>query len=133
MNTIFHKEIISYNKELYNRHNMDESDAFFEDTIYAEKERTKVYKKAFIIKKTNGKGLLLNLSEHTIIISLIKHINKLLRSLDKLAQVAFNLNIDPETDLKSIKEVLTSNHSSYKGLLIDETKSSITDDSIIHR
>ena len=132
VNTIFHKEIISYNKELYNRHNMDESDAFFEDTIYAEKERTKVYKKLYY-KEGEWKRFTADLSEHTIIISLNKHINKLLRSLDKLAQVAFNLNIDPETDLKSIKEVLTSNHSSYKGLLIDETKSSITDDSIIQQ
>lgn len=132
VNTIFHKEIISYNKELYNRHNMDESDAFFEDTIYAEKERTKVYKKLYY-KEDEWKRFTADLSEHTIIISLNKHINKLLRSLDKLAQVAFNLNIDPETDLKSIKEVLTSNHSSYKGLLIDETKSSITDDSIIQQ
>ena len=132
VNTIFHKEIISYNKELYNRHNMDESYAFFEDTIYAEKERTKVYKKLYY-KEGEWKRFTADLSEHTIIISLNKHINKLLRSLDKLAQVAFNLNIDPETDLKSIKEVLTSNHSSYKGLLIDETKSSITDDSIIQQ
>lgn len=132
VNTIFHKEIISYNKELYNRHNMDESDAFFEDTIYAEKERTKVYKKLYS-KEDEWKRFTAELSENTIIISLNKHINKLLRSLDKLAQVAFNLNIDPETDLKSIKEVLTSNHSSYKGLLIDKTKSSITDDSIIQQ
>ena len=36
----FHKEIISYNKELYNRHNMvDVDDAFFEDTIDARKEK----------------------------------------------------------------------------------------------
>jgi hypothetical protein len=132
VNTIFHKEIISYNKELYNRHNMDESDAFFEDTIYAEKERTKVYKKLYS-KEGEWKRFTAELSRNTIIISLNKHINKLLRSLDKLVQIAFNLNIDPGKDLASIKEVLTSNHFSFKEISIDEAKSSITDNSIIQQ
>lgn len=132
VNTIFHKEIISYNKELYNRHNMDESDAFFEDTIYAEKERTKVYKKLYS-KEGEWKRFTAELSRNTIIISLNKHINKLLRSLDKLVQIAFNLNIDPGKDLASIKEVLTSNHFFFKEISIDEAKSSITDNSIIQQ
>ena len=132
VNTIFHKEIISYNKELYNRHNMDESDAFFEDTIYAEKERTKVYKKLYS-KEGEWKRFTAELSRNTIIISLNKHINKLLRSLDKLVQVAFNLNIDPEKDLASIKEVLTKKHISFKEISFDEAKSSITDESIIQQ
>lgn len=48
-------------------------------------------------------------------------------------QIAFNLNIDPGKDLASIKEVLTSNHFSFKEISIDEAKSSITDNSIIQQ
>lgn len=59
VNTIFHKEIISYNKELYNRHNMDESDAFLKILFMLKKKGLK-YIKSFILKKANGKGLLLN-------------------------------------------------------------------------
>ena len=133
VNTIFHKEIISYNKELYNRHNMvDVDDAFFEDTIDARKERDEVYKK-LSSREGEWKRFTAELSKGTIIISLNKHINKLLRSLDKLVQIAFNLNIDPGKDLASIKEVLTSNHFSFKEISIDEAKSSITDNSIIQQ
>ena len=133
VNTIFHKEIISYNKELYDRHNMvDVDDAFFEDTIDARKERDEVYKK-LSSREGEWKRFTAELSKGTIIISLNKHINKLLRSLDKLVQIAFNLNIDPGKDLASIKEVLTSNHFSFKEISIDEAKSSITDNSIIQQ
>lgn len=133
VNTIFHKEIISYNKELYDRHNMvDVDDAFFEDTIDARKERDKEYKKLYS-REGEWKRFTAELSKSTIIISLNKHINKLLRSLDKLVQIAFNLNIDPGKDLASIKEVLTSNHFSFKEISIDEAKSSITDNSIIQQ
>lgn len=133
VNTIFHKEIISYNKELYNRHNMvDVDDAFFEDTIDARKERDEEYKKLYS-REDEWKRFTAELSGNTIIISLNKHINKLLRSLDKLVQVAFNLNIDPEKDLASIKEVLTKKHISFKEISFDEAKSSITDESIIQQ
>ena len=132
VNTIFHKEIISYNKELYNRHYMDANDAFFEDTINAIKERDEEYKKLYS-REDEWKRFTAELSGNTIIISLNKHINKLLRSLDKLVQIAFNLNIDPGKDLASIKEVLTSNHFSFKEISIDEAKSSITDNSIIQQ
>lgn len=133
VNTIFHKEIISYNKELYNRHNMvDVDDAFFEDTINAIKERDEEYKKLYS-REDEWKRFTAELSGNTIIISLNKHINKLLRSLDKLVQVAFNLNIDPEKDLASIKEVLTKKHISFKEISFDEAKSSITDESIIQQ
>lgn len=132
VNTIFHKEIISYNKELYNRHYMDVNDAFFEDTIDARKERDEEYKKLYS-REDEWKRFTAELSGNTIIISLNKHINKLLRSLDKLVQIAFNLNIDPGKDLASIKEVLTSNHFSFKEISIDEAKSSITDNSIIQQ
>ena len=133
VNTIFHKEIISYNKELYDRHNMvDVDDAFFEDTIDARKERDEVYKE-LSSREGEWKRFTAELSKGTIIISLNKHINKLLRSLDKLVQIAFNLNIDPGKDLASIKEVLTSNHFSFKEISIDEAKSSITDNSIIQQ
>ena len=132
VNTIFHKEIISYNKELYNRHYMDANDAFFEDTINAIKERDEEYKKLYS-REDEWKRFTAELSGNTIIISLNKHINKLLRSLDKLVQVAFNLNIDPEKDLASIKEVLTKKHISFKEISFDEAKSSITDDSIIQQ
>jgi len=132
VNTIFHKEIISYNKELYNRHNMDANDAFFEDTINAIKERDEEYKKLYS-REDEWKRFTAELSGNTIIISLNKHINKLLRSLDKLVQVAFNLNIDPEKDLASIKEVLTKKHISFKEISFDEAKSSITDESIIQQ
>ena len=132
VNTIFHKEIISYNKELYNRHYMDANDAFFEDTINAIKERDEEYKKLYS-REDEWKRFTAELSGNTIIISLNKHINKLLRSLDKLVQVAFNLNIDPEKDLASIKEVLTKKHISFKEISFDEAKSSITDESIIQQ
>ncbi|WP_449031615.1 hypothetical protein [Prevotella histicola] len=132
VNTIFHKEIISYNKELYNRHYMDVNDAFFEDTINAIKERDEEYKKLYS-REDEWKRFTAELSGNTIIISLNKHINKLLRSLDKLVQVAFNLNIDPEKDLASIKEVLTKKHISFKEISFDEAKSSITDESIIQQ
>lgn len=132
VNTIFHKEVISYNKELYNRHYMDANDAFFEDTINAIKERDEEYKKLYS-REDEWKRFTAELSENTIIISLNKHINKLLRSLDKLVQVAFNLNIDPEKDLVSIKEVLTKKHFSFKEISFDEAKSSITDESIIQQ
>ena len=132
VNTIFHKEIISYNKELYNRHYMDANDAFFEDTINAIKERDEEYKKLYS-REDEWKRFTAELSGNTIIISLNKHINKLLRSLDKLVQVAFNLNIDPEKDLASIKEVLTKKHFSFKEISFDEAKSSITDESIIQQ
>ena len=132
VNTIFHKEIISYNKELYNRHYMDANDAFFEDTINAIKERDEEYKKLYS-REDEWKRFTAELSGNTIIISLNKHINKLLRSLDKLVQVAFNLNIDPEKDLVSIKEVLTKKHFSFKEISFDEAKSSITDESIIQQ
>lgn len=132
VNTIFHKEIISYNKELYNRHYMDVNDAFFEDTIEARKERDEEYKKLYS-REDEWKRFTAELSRNTIIISLNKHINKLLRSLDKLVQIAFNLNIDSGKDLVSIKEVLTSNHFSFKEISIDEAKSSITDNSIIQQ
>lgn len=132
VNTIFHKEIISYNKELYNRHYMDANDAFFEDTINAIKERDEEYKKLYS-REDKWKRFTAELSGNTIIISLNKHINKLLRSLDKLVQVAFNLNIDPEKDLASIKEVLTKKHISFKEISFDEAKSSITDESIIQQ
>ena len=132
VNTIFHKEVISYNKELYNRHYMDANDAFFEDTINAIKERDEEYKKLYS-REDEWKRFTAELSGNTIIISLNKHINKLLRSLDKLVQVAFNLNIDPEKDLASIKEVLTKKHFSFKEISFDEAKSSITDESIIQQ
>lgn len=132
VNTIFHKEVISYNKELYNRHYMDANDAFFEDTINAIKERDEEYKKLYS-REDEWKRFTAELSGNTIIISLNKHINKLLRSLDKLVQVAFNLNIDPEKDLVSIKEVLTKKHFSFKEISFDEAKSSITDESIIQQ
>lgn len=132
VNTIFHKEINSYNKELYNRHYMDVNDAFFEDTIDARKERDEEYKKLYS-REDEWKRFTAELSGNTIIISLNKHINKLLRSLDKLVQIAFNLNIDSRKDLASIKEVLTSNHFSFKEISIDEAKSSITDNSIIQQ
>lgn len=132
VNTIFHKEVISYNKELYNRHYMDANDAFFEDTINAIKERHEEYKKLYS-REDEWKRFTAELSGNTIIISLNKHINKLLRSLDKLVQVAFNLNIDPEKDLASIKEVLTKKHFSFKEISFDEAKSSITDESIIQQ
>lgn len=132
VNTIFHKEVISYNKELYNRHYMDANDAFFEDTINAIKERDEEYKKIYS-REDEWKRFTAELSGNTIIISLNKHINKLLRSLDKLVQVAFNLNIDPEKDLVSIKEVLTKKHFSFKEISFDEAKSSITDESIIQQ
>lgn len=132
VNTIFHKEVISYNKELYNRHYMDANDAFFEDTINAIKERHEEYKKLYS-REDEWKRFTAELSGNTIIISLNKHINKLLRSLDKLVQVAFNLNIDPEKDLVSIKEVLTKKHFSFKEISFDEAKSSITDESIIQQ
>ena len=132
VNTIFHKEVISYNKELYNLHYMDANDAFFEDTINAIKERHEEYKKLYS-REDEWKRFTAELSGNTIIISLNKHINKLLRSLDKLVQVAFNLNIDPEKDLASIKEVLTKKHFSFKEISFDEAKSSITDESIIQQ
>lgn len=132
VNTIFHKEVISYNKELYNRHYMDANDAFFEDTINAIKERDEEYKKLYS-REDEWKRFTAELSGNTIIISLNKHINKLLRSLDKLVQVAFNLNIDPEKDLASIKEVLTKKHFSFKEISFDEAKSSITNESIIQQ
>lgn len=132
VNTIFHKEVISYNKELYNRHYMDANDAFFEDTINAIKERDEEYKKLYS-REDEWKRFTAELSGNTIIISLNKHINKLLRSLDKLVQVAFNLNIDPEKDLVSIKEVLKKKHFSFKEISFDEAKSSITDESIIQQ
>lgn len=132
VNTIFHKEVISYNKELYNRHYMDANDAFFEDTINAIKERDEEYKKLYS-REDEWKRFTAELSGNTIIISLNKHINKLLRSLDKLVQVAFNLNIDPEKNLASIKEVLTKKHFSFKEISFDEAKSSITDESIIQQ
>ena len=133
VNTIFHKEIISYNKELYNRHNMvDVDDAFFEDTIDARKERDEEYKKLYS-REDEWKRFTAELSGNTIIISLNKHINKLLRSLDKLVQVAFNLNINSEKDLASIKEVLTKKHFSFKEISFGEAKSSITDESIIQQ
>lgn len=132
VNTIFHKEVISYNKELYNRHYMDANDAFFEDTINAIKERDEEYKKLYS-REDEWKRFTAELSGNTIIISLNKHINKLLRSLDKLVQVAFNLNIDPEKDLASIKEVFTKKHFSFKEISFDEAKSSITDESIIQQ
>lgn len=132
VNTIFHKEIISYNKELYNRHYMDANDAFFEDTINAIKERDEEYKKLYS-REDEWKRFTAELSGNTIIISLNKHINKLLRSLDKLVQVAFNLNINSEKDLASIKEVLTKKHFSFKEISFGEAKSSITDESIIQQ
>lgn len=132
VNTIFHKEIISYNKELYNRHYMDANDAFFEDTINAIKERDEEYKKLYS-REDEWKRFTTELSGNTIIISLNKHINKLLRSLDKLVQVAFNLNINSEKDLASIKEVLTKKHFSFKEISFGEAKSSITDESIIQQ
>lgn len=111
---------------------MDANDAFFEDTINAIKERDEEYKKLYS-REDEWKRFTAELSGNTIIISLNKHINKLLRSLDKLVQVAFNLNIDPEKDLASIKEVLTKKHISFKEISFDEAKSSITDESIIQQ
>ena len=67
VNTIFHKEIISYNKELYNRHYMDANDAFFEDTINAIKERDEEYKKLYS-REDEWKRFTAELSGNTIII-----------------------------------------------------------------
>ena len=82
VNTIFHKEIISYNKELYNRHNMvDVDDAFFEDTIDARKERDEAYKKLYY-QEDKWKRFISELSGSKLRISLDEHINRLLRKLN---------------------------------------------------
>lgn len=122
VNTIFHKKIISYNKELYNHHNMDESDAFFEDTIYAERERTKVYKKLYS-QEDEWKRFISELSGNKLRISLDEHINRLLRKLNKLTQVAFNLDLESEINPMSIKEAFTEKRE--KNILDIEFKKDI--------
>lgn len=161
VNTIFHKEIISYNKELYNRHNMvDVDDAFFEDTIDARKERDEEYKKLYS-REDEWKRFISELSGNTIRISLDEHINRLLRKLNKLTQVAFNLDLESKIDPMSIKKAFTGKNildielkkeiksigeirkqergkslSTYQDLLPNENdlnKSSYTEESIIHQ
>ena len=157
----FHKEIISYNKELYNRHNMvDVDDAFFEDTIDARKERDEEYKKLYS-REDEWKRFISELSGNTIRISLDEHINRLLRKLNKLTQVAFNLDLESKIDPMSIKKAFTGKNildielkkeiksigeirkqergkslSTYQDLLPNENdlnKSSYTEESIIHQ
>lgn len=124
VNTIFHKEIISYNKELYNRHNMvDVDDAFFEDTIDARKERDEAYKKLYSKEDGEWKRFISDLSGNTIRISLDKHINRLLRKLNKLTQVAFNLDLESEINPMSIKEAFTEKRE--KNILDIELKKEI--------
>ena len=160
VNTIFHKEIISYNKELYNRHYMDANDAFFEDTINAIKERDEEYKKLYS-REDEWKRFISELSGNTIRISLDEHINRLLRKLNKLTQVAFNLDLESKIDPMSIKKAFTGKNildielkkeiesigeirkqergkslSTYQDLLPNENdlnKSSYTEESIIHQ
>ena len=161
VNTIFHKEIISYNKELYNRHNMvDVDDAFFEDTIDARKERDEEYKKLYS-REDEWKRFISELSGNTIRISLDEHINRLLRKLNKLTQVAFNLDLESKIDPMSIKKAFIGKNildielkkeiesigeirkqergkslSTYQDLLPNENdlnKSSYTEESIIHQ
>ena len=161
VNTIFHKEIISYNKELYNRHNMvDVDDAFFEDTIDARKERDEEYKKLYS-REDEWKRFISELSGNTIRISLDEHINRLLRKLNKLTQVAFNLDLESKIDPMSIKKAFTGKNildielkkeiesigeirkqergkslPTYQDLLPNENdlnKSSYTEESIIHQ
>ena len=160
VNTIFHKEIISYNKELYNRHYMDVNDAFFEDTIDARKERDEEYKKLYS-REDEWKRFISELSGNTIRISLDEHINRLLRKLNKLTQVAFNLDLESEIDPMSIKKAFTGKNildiefkkeiksigeilkqergkslSTYQDLLPNENnlnRSSYTEESIIHQ
>lgn len=160
VNTIFHKEIISYNKELYNRHYMDVNDAFFEDTIDARKERDEEYKKLYS-REDEWKRFISELSGNTIRISLDEHINRLLRKLNKLTQVAFNLDLESEIDPMSIKKTFTGKNildiefkkeiksigeilkqergkslSTYQDLLPNENnlnRSSYTEESIIHQ
>lgn len=161
VNTIFHKEIISYNKELYNCHNMvDVDDAFFEDTIDARKERDEEYKKLYS-REDEWKRFISELSGNTIRISLDEHINRLLRKLNKLTQVAFNLDLESKIDPMSIKKAFTGKNildielkkeiksigeirkqergkslSTYQDLLPNENdlnKSSYTEESIIHQ
>ena len=160
VNTIFHKEIISYNKELYNRHYMDVNDAFFEDTIDARKERDEEYKKLYS-REDEWKRFISELSGNTIRISLDEHINRLLRKLNKLTQVAFNLDLESKIDPMSIKKAFTGKNildiefkkeiksigeilkqergkslSTYQDLLPNENnlnRSSYTEESIIHQ
>lgn len=123
VNTIFHKEIISYNKELYNRHNMvDVDDAFFEDTIDARKERDEAYKELYS-QEDEWKRFISELSRNTIRISLDEHINRLLRKLNKLTQVAFNLDLESEINPMSIKEAFTEKRE--KNILDIELKKAI--------
>ena len=123
VNTIFHKEIISYNKELYNRHNMvDVDDTFFEDTIDARKERDEAYKELYS-QEVEWKRFISELSGNKIRISLDEHINRLLRKLNKLTQVAFNLDLESEINPMSIKEAFTEKRE--KNILDIELKKEI--------
>ena len=123
VNTIFHKEIISYNKELYNRHNMvDVDDTFFEDTIDARKERDEAYKELYS-QEVEWKRFISELSGNKIRISLDEHINRLLRKLNKLTQVAFNLDLESEINPMSIKEAFTEKRE--KNILDIELKKKI--------